>query len=94
MAPANSAGILAACAFICMNAPVHAQPNYPAKPVTLLIPFSPGTGNDLVGRIVGNKLSDYFGQRVVAENRAGASGNIAIEAVRRAAMVAAAASAP
>lgn len=63
----------------------HAQQAYPAKPVTLLIPFSPGTGNDLVGRIVGGKLSESLGQRFVADNRAGASGNIAVEAARRAA---------
>lgn len=83
--PGTAARIAAACALIGMSAIAHAQQIYPAKPVTLLIPFSPGTGNDLVGRIVGNKLTEYFGQRVVADNRAGASGNIAIEAVRRAA---------
>ncbi len=64
---------------------VRAQQDYPNKPITLLIPFPPGTGNDVVGRIVGNKLSEYLGQRVVADNRAGASGNIAIDAARRSA---------
>ena len=72
--PGTAARIAAACALIGMSTIAHAQQNYPAKPVTLLIPFSPGTGNDLVGRIVGNKLTEYFGQRVVADNRAGASG--------------------
>ena len=64
---------------------VCAQQDYPSKPITLLVPFPPGTGNDVVGRIVGNKLSEYLGQRVVADNRAGASGNIAVDAARRAA---------
>jgi tripartite-type tricarboxylate transporter receptor subunit TctC len=69
---------------LCAACPVSAQSVYPVKPITLLIPFSPGTGNDLVGRVIGNKLTDYLGQRAVAENRAGASGNIAVEAARRA----------
>ena len=59
--------------------------DFPSKPITLLIPFPPGTGNDVVGRIVGNKLSEILNQKVVADNRAGASGNIAIDATRRAA---------
>jgi len=65
-------------------APMTVAQDYPAKPITLLIPFPPGTGNDVVGRIVGNKLGEYLNQRVVADNRAGASGNIAIDATRRA----------
>lgn len=77
--------VVAACALICVSVLVHAQQSYPAKTITLLIPYPPGTGNDLVGRVLGNKLSEYLGQRVVADNRSGASGNIAIEAARRAA---------
>jgi tripartite-type tricarboxylate transporter receptor subunit TctC len=65
--------------------PAMAQQDFPAKPITLLIPFPPGTGNDVVGRIVGNKLSELLGQRVVADNRAGASGNIAVGMAHRAA---------
>lgn len=61
-----------------------AQPAWPQRTVTLLIPYSPGTGNDLVGRVVANKLSELLPQRVVGDNRSGASGNIAVEAVRRA----------
>jgi tripartite-type tricarboxylate transporter receptor subunit TctC len=57
--------------------------DFPNKPITVLIPFPPGTGNDLVGRIVGGKIAEYLNQRVVADNRAGASGNIAVEALRR-----------
>lgn len=57
---------------------------FPTKPITLLIPFPPGTGNDIVGRLVGNKMSENFGQRVVADNRTGASGHIAVDAARRA----------
>jgi tripartite-type tricarboxylate transporter receptor subunit TctC len=75
----------AACLLMCMAALVHAQQGYPAKPITLLIPFPPGTGNDVVGRIIGNKLSELLPQRIVPDNRPGASGNIAIETARRAA---------
>jgi tripartite-type tricarboxylate transporter receptor subunit TctC len=73
-----------AAALIAVAAPVAAQQNYPSKPITLLIPFPPGTGNDVVGRIVGNKLDEFLGQRVVADNRPGASGNIAIELAKHA----------
>ena len=50
----------------------------------MLIPFPPGTGNDVVGRIVGQHVSDYLGQPVVVDNRSGAFGNIAMETTRRA----------
>lgn len=63
---------------------VQAQQDFPNKPITLLIPFPPGTGNDIVGRIVGTRLSEILGHRVVADNRPGASGNIAVDAARRA----------
>lgn len=75
---------LLAAALLVAAAPVAAQQDYPSKPVTLLIPFPPGTGNDVVGRIVGNKLGEVIGQRVVPDNRPGASGNIAIDMARRA----------
>ena len=80
----NAAHLLSALALTCMAALAAAQQDYPTKPITLLIPFPPGTGNDVVGRIVGTKLSEFLGQRVVADNRAGASGNIAIDLARRA----------
>lgn len=50
----------------------------------MLIPFPPGTGNDVVGRVVGQHVSDYLGQPVVVDNRSGAFGNIAMETTRRA----------
>lgn len=79
-----SARILATCVLAVLCAAAHAQQEFPVKPVTMLIPFPPGTGNDVVGRLIGNKLTDFLGQRVVADNRSGASGNIAVEATRRA----------
>jgi tripartite-type tricarboxylate transporter receptor subunit TctC len=77
------ARIAGALAIVAATGCAFAQ-GFPSRPVTLLIPFPPGTGNDVVGRIVGTKMGEHLSQKVVADNRAGASGNIAIEAARRA----------
>ena len=58
---------------------------YPAKPVRFIIPFAPGGGNDIVGRMLGAKLSEAWNQQVVIDNRPGAGGNIAAETTARAA---------
>jgi tripartite-type tricarboxylate transporter receptor subunit TctC len=62
----------------------RAQPSYPLQRINMIIPFPPGTGNDVIGRIVGQHVSDYLGQTVVVDNRSGAFGNIAMETTRRA----------
>jgi len=64
--------------------PVAAQ-NWPAKPVRMIVPFTPGGGSDIVGRVLAQKLSTALGQQVVVENRPGAGGRIGTEAVARAA---------
>lgn len=61
-----------------------AQP-YPHKPVRMIIPFAPGGASDFVGRILQPHLGERLGQQVVIENRAGAAGNIGMEAAARAA---------
>jgi len=58
---------------------------YPARPVTLVIPFPPGGGNDALGRMVADKMSKSLGQQIVVENRGGAGGTIATRAVARSA---------
>ena len=58
---------------------------YPNKPIRLVAPFPPGGSVDIVGRIVGARLSQLVGQQVVVDNRSGASGNIGMEMVARAA---------
>jgi tripartite-type tricarboxylate transporter receptor subunit TctC len=58
---------------------------YPTRPVTLVIPFPPGGGNDALGRMVADKMSKSLGQQIVVENRGGAGGTIATRAVARSA---------
>ncbi len=65
--------------------PVAAQGTYPVKPVRLLVGFSPGGGQDIAARILAKHLSASWGQTVVVDNRAGANGMIAAEAVATAA---------
>jgi tripartite-type tricarboxylate transporter receptor subunit TctC len=62
---------------------VIAQP-YPARPVTVVIPFAPGGGTDILGRTLATRLTETMGQQFVADNRAGAGGNIGAQAVANA----------
>ena len=62
-----------------------AQTTTTAVPLKLSVPFTPGTGIDLIARTLGPKLSQRLNRPVVVENRVGASGNIGTEAVVRAA---------
>src|SRR5262245_9974651 len=62
---------------------VFAQ-SYPGKPIRVVVPYSAGGGTDLVARAVGQKLAERWGQSVLVDNRAGASGMIGAEAVAKA----------
>ena len=53
--------------------------SYPAKPVRIIIMSSPASGPDILGRLIGTKLGETWGQQFVVDNRAGASGNIGAE---------------
>src|SRR5215470_16521922 len=58
----------------------HAQ-SYPTRPITLVVPFPAGGGNDALARLVAERMSKTLGQQVVVENRGGAGGTIATRAV-------------
>ena len=62
-----------------------AQGSYPSRPVRMIIPFAPGGASDFVGRILQPRLSELLGQQIIIENRAGAAGNIGVEAAARSA---------
>jgi tripartite-type tricarboxylate transporter receptor subunit TctC len=61
------------------------QAAYPSKPIRLIVPFAPGGASDFVGRIIQPRWSELLGQSIVIENRAGASGNIGMDAAAKAA---------
>ncbi len=73
--------LLFAFAFFAANA--LAQP-YPSRSITLVVPYTPGTGIDIIARTVGPRLSERWGQPVVVENKPGASGNIGAAFVAKA----------
>lgn len=58
--------------------------DYPTKPIRMIIPFPPGGGNDVIGRIVGIELTKRLGQQVVAENRGGANGMLGLQLLTQA----------
>lgn len=66
--------------------PAHAQPaaKFPTKPVRIIVAFPPGSSTDIVARVVGERLTEAWGQNVIIENRPGASGNIGTQVALRA----------
>jgi tripartite-type tricarboxylate transporter receptor subunit TctC len=69
--------------WVCGAGGVGAQ-NYPARTVRLIVPFPPGGGNDIVGRIVAHRLGESFGQQVIVDNRGGAGGTIGTDLAAKA----------
>jgi tripartite-type tricarboxylate transporter receptor subunit TctC len=77
-------GAFLAAGFVLASPAADAQ-SYPARAITLIVPFAAGGSNDMVGRVIGKKLSESWGQPVVIDNRAGAGGMIGTSAVAAAA---------
>ena len=73
-----------AISLLCCSSPVFAQPAYPAKSVRVVIPYPPGGGNDIIGRIVADDLGRRLGQQMLVDNRPGGSTAIGAELVARA----------
>ena len=66
-------------------APSAGAQNYPAGPMRIVVPFTPGGGTDILSRILAQKLNESWGQPVVVDNRAGASGTLGTAVVAKAA---------
>jgi tripartite-type tricarboxylate transporter receptor subunit TctC len=72
-------------AALLLTSPAARAQTYPSRQITLIVPFAAGGSNDMVGRVIGKKLSETWGQPVVIDNRPGAGGVIGSAAVAAAA---------
>ena len=79
--------MLTASATVAVSAPflARAQQGWPSRPVRVLVPYPPGSGTDIIGRVLAERLQTAWGQPVVVENRPGGGGTIGTEAGARAA---------
>ncbi len=82
---ARLAARVLACAVLAASALPAAGQEYPARPVKVIVPYAPGGATDIIARHVANKLNEVMGQSFLVENRPGASGNIALDFVAKAA---------
>jgi tripartite-type tricarboxylate transporter receptor subunit TctC len=71
-------------ALLALALPVAAQ-NYPAKPIKIVVPFPAGGTSDVLARLIGQKMTESWGQPVVVENKPGSSGNLGADAVAKSA---------
>ena len=80
-----AAAALAMAGLAVLAAPAVAQQDYPNRTVTLVVPYPPGGGVDVLARVVAEKLSGSLGQQVIVDNRVGGSGLVGTRAAIRSA---------
>lgn len=73
--------IAASVLFVATSAPAQ---EYPSKPIRCIVPYAPGGSSDFLARLIGQKLTEAWGQQMVVDNRAGAAGNIGTDAAAKA----------
>ena len=77
--------LCAVCWAVCgvgpMAVPTAMAQDYPSKPIRIVVPLPPGGSNDVLARLLGQKMTEAFGQPVIVENKPGAAGNIATDHV-------------
>ncbi|MDB5811967.1 MAG: Tripartite tricarboxylate transporter family receptor [Betaproteobacteria bacterium] len=79
MKRSTAAAGLATVAVVAFTITAAPAQNFPSKPIKLIAPFPPGGSTDLLARVIGQKLTEAWGQQVVVENRGGAGGTIGVE---------------
>ena len=75
--------VLLALVLALTPAPRAVAQDYPMRPITLIIPTAPGGGNDVLGRVLADKMGHTLGQQIVPENRGGAAGTLATRALAK-----------
>ena len=76
-------GLVAASAALTLAGPAAAQPNYPNRPIRFIVPNAPGGSTSIAARLVGEKLTERWGQQVIVDNRPGGNNIVAGEALQR-----------
>lgn len=72
-------GMFALCLSTVLASPLGWAQDYPTRPIHIVVPLPPGGSNDVLARILGQKMSESFGQPVIVDNKPGAAGNIATD---------------
>ena len=80
----SAAALMCAIAALTAAGPAWAQDKYPSRAIRLIVPFAPGGGADISARTIAAKLTERYGQQVIADNRPGAGGNVGVELASKA----------